>query len=135
MPLSQAATALEKRLHLGQGFSFGLQIDGEVFVGCVVDGGSVAVVQAAFKTEIERAGHQVVFGMGADTDAVVKVDLKRMRIAMREASTKLVKTVLLTADVSVWRTGQESRAARFEVTETQEKSYYTLVLKQAHYGW
>jgi hypothetical protein len=95
-----------------------------MYIIFVVDSSPVPVVETALKAEIERAGHNVSVGAPASADAIVNVDLKRMRIAMRErGGTGLVKTVLIQAHVSVWHSGQESRASHFEVTETQEKDY------------
>ena len=107
------------------------QINKAIFV---VDGGSVPAVETAFKSELQAAGHQVLTVVTQGEDAHVKVDLKRMTLGMREkGGTRLIKTVLIQADVSVFRAGQQERASQFTVTEAKEKEY-TLIASGAMEG-
>jgi len=90
----------------------------------VVDGSVELLLADALNQELKKAGHQVVENNGASADAMVKVSLKRMRIADRQrGGIQIVTTVLIQADVTVARIGQENSASRFEVKEINEKTY------------
>lgn len=97
----------------------------------VADKNVEVILADALKTELIKSGHEIIANSESVADAMVKVNLKRMRYALQQRGAfQLVKTVLMQADVTVARIGQENRASHFEVKEVNEKTY-TLVASGA----
>jgi hypothetical protein len=86
----------------------------------VIRGGSVAALEAAFRSELESAGHRVVASGSDEAEGTVAVAMKRMRIDVRTHQFGIIKLVTIEGQISVWRSGQESRASHFVANETQE---------------
>ena len=88
-----------------------------------IEEGPESNIRDALRTEIEKAGHRVVENDADASDATVRVQLTRMIHTMTNRGSNLLKTILISADVSVWKKGEETEASQYQVTELQEKEY------------